>query len=254
MNDVDYDAVVIGLQRVRVFALRLSLHCYACDIVNDSRIPLPFFQIGVSWYYSFQDPGAGAKSPQFVTGSAVAPNQAYGDSSRTPLSTADFVRSLVNGGRPIGVLLMAKLLRQPNPSGMLPQFGTEKCTAGDHAGRWMAVSDNKPCIQASCLSNSRLRSAAPSQQEPRASNLNKQWVWVPYDCVYHTYTDADVKACAAQQKMPWFHVTGDEQSSGLSKRLFNLVAPSGVNQTLISNVLYSEVCAFKYSASVAFCD
>jgi len=38
------------------------------------------------------------------------------------------------------------------------------------------------------------------------------WLWVPYDCHYHYYTQEDFGACARKQNIKWIHVMGDSLS------------------------------------------
>ena len=41
--------------------------------------------------------------------------------------------------------------------------------------------------------------------------MDRDWVWVPYDCYYHLYSRKDVYKCAADTGIDWIHTMGDSQ-------------------------------------------
>ena len=172
-------------------------------------------------------------------------------SSNTTTRDADFVRSLVNRGHPVGVLLSVRSPGVPHTATgkqsttagsssteALPQFGSHRCTTGDHSGRWIAVDAGAQCKAQHCSGS--LPPISGSSPSPTTGS-DKQWLWVPYDCYYHLYTASDVAACSASQQLSWIHAFGDVQLKGMMQQLSKLVAPD------VSSVESSEGNTFQYS-------
>lgn len=172
----------------------------------------------------------------------------------TTNTDADFVRSLVNGGHPIGVLLVSKM-PQVGKAGAsnsgLQRFGSEKCASGDHAGRWIAVDPSKPCEQPYC------KGLAPKvSAQLQVSQGGKQWLWVPYNCYYHVYTEPEMRSCATTRELSWLHIVGDEQQGFIMKQLLGLADPSTVMDTNLPALFYQEVqvkAASEWVASIPVC-
>lgn len=181
----------------------------------------------MSWYYSLQDPVAPAEKQQppapvhvgiTFTGSALR-------------SDADFVRSLVNGGVAVGVMLTPKRLSEQMDNSTLTQYGDSKCAGGKHSGRWVAVDAGKPCEPFQC-----------SGSIPKATNGGQQqWLWVPYDCYFHIYDASAAAECATAQDMTWLHTMGDLQLTGLMEHLLSFGAPDSKFDTAFWPISYTEV-------------
>ena len=41
--------------------------------------------------------------------------------------------------------------------------------------------------------------------------MDRDWVWVPYDCYYHLYSREDAYACGEKTGIDWIHTMGDSQ-------------------------------------------
>ena len=161
--------------------------------------------VGISWFYGLQDPDTptAERRKQFAPGMS---------------NTANYVRSLVHGGMPIGVQLLLDanpaLRKSQDIQGSGYASGHKKCTSGEHAGRWLAVDSSQPCKPPYCTG------LLPLSGDDDAGST-KQWLWVPYDCYYHLYSAKDVKSCATSQNMTWLHAMGDAQQGVFMERLFS---------------------------------
>ena len=188
-----------------------------------------YAQVGISWFGESQK-GSQATSEvsnseaarPFYTGVTFGTDPAHG--------VANLARSLVHGGRPIGVMLSSFRVHEAKSRSVGPsEAPSVKCTSGDHAGRWVAVSADTACKSPLCTGI-----LPRGDQRPR-------WLWVPYDCYYHVFSQDDIGSCAASQQLQWLHVMGDEQQSSFLARLFALTDDNTLQDTDMPSLSYREV-------------
>ena len=117
----------------------MQLGGYVVDF--DIRDPGRYYlQLGISWFFGATDP---KEQPQPIcTGSHMTDH--YRESN--------LIRSLVHGGEDIVVELTAA---DAKPTAETPQFGAQKCTSGDAAGRWLNIGEaaEHPCKPPYCSGN-----------------------------------------------------------------------------------------------------
>ena len=175
-----------------------------------------------------------AVTPQYVGAS-------FYDGPEDSASHADFVRSLVNGGRAVGVVMLAKTLNEAHAAAPpeTPASPIERCTSGDHAGRWIAVPAGMSCKPPMCSGDVK----SPRVDLKSKATAKSTWLWVPHNCYYHIFSDSNVKACAASRspQLQWLHTMGDLQMRSFVTKLIALAKVDSLQDTTLPSVSFSEV-------------
>jgi len=81
-----------------------------------------------------------------------------------------------------------------------------KCVKQDEPGRWVSILEHdKPCEVPFC-SGDKLNSFVSHMSWQGTRN---DWLWVPYNCHFHYYTQKDFGECTNRKGIEWIHVMGD---------------------------------------------
>lgn len=101
--------------------------------------------MGISWYLGHQSPG---QVP--VPAPVLVPRGDWTEATVYVYRTLDFVRTLIRDGLPLALTLPAEEVRETE----LPRFRSQRCTGGDHYGRWVNMKNTR-CLPPYCTGKHR---------------------------------------------------------------------------------------------------
>ena len=238
---IESSSPLVTISCPSICLVRMQLGGYLCEV--DVRDPGDYtLHLGIGWFFGLTDP----KDEPIP--------RCLGPMAGNMFQESNFIRSFIHGGQPIAVTLAAVDVDAAPAD--VPQFGGSKCATGDHPGRWLKFKDDQKCVPPFCtgdrfetihkkdmvrgstkgvvgvvgvafaaaptgtvLSTVFSVGALPVLQSPW---IKRVWVWVPYDCYYHMYSEHDFYACAAKENVTWLHAMGDSQEREFMSHLQSL--------------------------------
>jgi hypothetical protein len=152
--------------------------------------------VALYWFHSSNEPHAHKAEPILV-----------GSHSFHEYSGCDLHRSEVWGSRK----LIHVHKEENNDATARPLLdlivpsNPQKCTSMNEPGRWLRHAVGEVCRPPYCTGDL----AETIISKPSWQGIQNGWVWVPYACHYHAYSQTDFLRCAEERNVAWIHVMGD---------------------------------------------